>query len=144
MQDRRGAAPAGAEKVSRLPMALVALSGASAALVLVQAMLAGRFIYVDPDLVDLHEIVANLLFLVVLAQGVVAYLAMSRGLATRADVAAAIALVALVTAQIGLGYSARDGGEAAALHVVNGVLVFGVALVAFMLARAMRVGSRAT
>jgi hypothetical protein len=123
---------------SRLPMALMLVSGLTAALVLVQAMLAGRFLYIDPDLIDVHEIVANIVFLSALAQAILAYLAMSRRLATRADLVAAVVLVVLVIAQIGLGYSGEEGGEAAALHVANGVLIFGVSIVAFMLARAVR------
>jgi hypothetical protein len=31
-----------------------------------------------------------------------------------------------MTAQIGLGYAGRDSGEAAALHLPNGVLIFGI------------------
>jgi hypothetical protein len=135
MQDQPDAA---ATTPSRLPMALMAVSGLTAALVLVQAMLAGRFIYIDPDLIDVHEIVANLVFITALAQAILAYLAMSRRLATRADLVTSVILVVLVIAQIGLGYSGADGGEAAALHVANGVLVFGVSIVAFMLARAVR------
>ena len=35
-------------------------------------------------------------------------------------------LVVLVVAQLGLGYSGRDSAGAAALHVPNGVLIFGI------------------
>ncbi|RIK46002.1 MAG: hypothetical protein DCC58_04720 [Chloroflexi bacterium] len=138
MQDRR-VQSSGGSAPSNLPIALTIVSGITAALVLVQAMLAGRFLYINPDLVDLHEIVANVIFLTALAQVVLAYLAMSRKLATRADLVVAAVLMVLVTAQIGLGYSGREPGEAAALHVANGVLVFGVAIVALMLSRAVRV-----
>jgi hypothetical protein len=129
---------------SRLPMALMIVSGITAALVLVQAMLAGRYLFGDSDLLDTHEVVANLVFLSALAQAVLAYLAMSRRLATPPDLVASIILVVLVIAQIGLGYAGEDGGEAAKLHVPNGVLVFGVSIVAFMLARAVRATSAAS
>ena len=138
MQDRTGPV---AGTPSRLPLALMLVSGLTAVLVLVQALLAGRFLYIDPDLLDAHEIIANLVFLSVVAQAILAYLAMSRRMATRADLIAAIVLVVLVTAQIGLGYAGEDGGEAAALHVANGVLLFGVSIVALMLARAVRATS---
>ena len=42
-------------------------------------------------------------------------------------------LVVLVVVQIGLGYGGRDSGTAASLHVPNGVLIFGLSIVAHML-----------
>jgi hypothetical protein len=96
------------------------------ALVLLQALLAGRWIgKLDEDYLNLHEIVANLVFLAVLALG---------GLAIALGVPAAwktrfvglhALLVVLVVAQIGLGYGSR---EAIAWHVPNGVLIFGLAV----------------
>lgn len=117
---------------TRLPQVLLLVSGLTAVLVLVQAILAGRFIYVDSDLVTVHEIVANVVFLSAAAQAIITYLALSRRLATRANLVTALVLAVLVIAQIGLGYSGKDNGEIASLHVANGVLVFGLAIVAFM------------
>ena len=99
------------------------------AVVLLQALLAGQWIgKADNDYLDLHEIVGNVVFLVALALG---------GLAIALGVPAAwkvrflalhALLVVLVVAQIGLGYGGRDSGEAAAWHVPNGVLIFGLSV----------------
>jgi hypothetical protein len=115
MQDQ--SAPVSGEP-TRLPLALMLVSGLTAALVLVQAMLAGRFLYIDADLIDVHEVVANIVFLSALAQAILAYLAMSRRLATRADLVAAVVLVVLVIAQIGLGYSALGFRHAHITHAL--------------------------
>jgi hypothetical protein len=42
----------------------------------------------------------------------------------------------LVVVQIGLGYAGDDGGNAAAWHIPNGVLILGLSVVAFMQTRA--------
>src|SRR5215218_1167061 len=65
--------------------------------ILVQAFFAGRGLFLDNDLIDVHGGLGNLTLL-------------------------------LVIVQLALGYSGRDGGQAAAWHVPNGVLVFGLSL----------------
>ena len=120
---------------STLSTGLTTITGITAILVLVQAVLAGRGWFVDADYIDLHEILSNFIFVVVLVQSALAFVAMRRGLATRALLAVSAALVVLVVAQIGLGYGGRDSGEAAALHVPNGVLIFGLSVAGALLAR---------
>jgi hypothetical protein len=127
--------PATQTTSSGLGTALTGVSALTALLVLVQAVLAGRGWFVDPDFIDIHEIVANVVFLVALVQAVLAFVAMRRGLATRAVFGVAVAVVVLVVAQIGLGYGGRESDEAASLHIPNGVLIFGLSIVAFMQAR---------
>jgi hypothetical protein len=114
---------------------LIAVSGLSAALVLLQAFLAGRGWFKNPDFIDIHEVVANVVFLVVLAQAVLAALVARRGQRGWAMFGMNAALVVLVVAQIGLGYAGRESGEAAAWHIPNGVLLFGLSIVAHLQAR---------
>ena len=95
------------------------------ALVLLQAFLAGRGLYKDYDLIDVHGLVANLVFLVAVAQVVLAFLVVGRG----APLLLGGALVLLVVVQIALGYAGRDSGEAAAWHIPNGVLIAALATV---------------
>jgi hypothetical protein len=102
------------------------LTVATAVLVLAQAILAGRGWFVDLDLIDVHGLVGNLTFLVAIGLVVLAYLAWSRGTLGRLELGLSALLVLLVAAQLGLGYSGRDSAGAAALHVPNGVLIFGI------------------
>jgi hypothetical protein len=96
-------------------------------LVLVQAILAGRGWFVDLDLIDVHGLVGNLTFLVAIGQAALAYLGRSRGGVGRLELGLSGALVLLVVAQLGLGYGGRETAGAAAWHVPNGVLIFGIA-----------------
>ncbi len=102
------------------------------ALVLIQAILAGRGWFRDFDLLKTHGDIGSVTWLVVIAQLVLAYL--NRQTLGRIPLYLGIALVVLVSAQLGLGYSGRDSANAAAWHVPNGVLIFGLASVAFGLA----------
>jgi hypothetical protein len=98
------------------------------ALVLVQAFLAGRGWFVDPDYIDVHEVVANLVLLLALA---LVGLAIALGAPATwriALIAPNVVLVVLVVAQIGLGYGGRESSEAAAWHIPNGVLIFGLSV----------------
>lgn len=102
------------------------------ALVFVQAVLAGRSQFVDADAIDIHEIVANVITVVVVAQ---VLLAVAAGFTPLLRLPAWTALlVVLVVAQTGLGYVGRDEADAAAIHVPMGVLVFGVAMLTTVLA----------
>lgn len=94
-----------------------------AGLILVQAFIAGRHLFGEWG-ITAHGIIGNVVFtlgVVVLALSLV-------GPRRTAMVAAAAALVVLLTAQIGLGYVGRTSLEAAAWHVPNGVLTFGLAV----------------
>ncbi len=101
------------------------------ALVFVQAVLAGRSQFVDADAIDIHEVVANVITVVVVAQ---VLLAVAAGFTPQLRLPVWTALlVALVIAQTGLGYVGRDEPDAAAVHVPMGVLVFGVAMLTTVL-----------
>jgi hypothetical protein len=102
------------------------------ALVLLQALLAGRGWFGGDDYrdyFDVHEIVANFVLLDAL---VLLGLAIALGAPATwrvALIAPNAVLVVLVVAQIGLGYGVKDGSaEAGAWHVPNGVLIFGLSI----------------
>jgi hypothetical protein len=98
------------------------------ALVLLQALLAGRGLYDDLDYFDIHEIVANLVFLDGIALVGLA-IAIGAPAAWRpALIVPNVLLVLLIVAQIGLGYGIRDNLEAGAWHIPNGVLIFGLSV----------------
>jgi hypothetical protein len=105
-------------------------AGLFTVLVLVQAVLAGRGWFVDFDLIDIHGMVGNLVFLVAVAMVAIARFAMPESNERKTLVIMSGILVLLVVAQIALGYSAtadNPSSEAAALHIPNGVLIFGLA-----------------
>lgn len=104
-----------------------AIAAVTATLVFLQAVLAGRFLFVDPDAVNLHEIVANTLSGLIFAQVALAFLT---PFSNRNPIRVASGLLAaLIVAQTGLGYIGRDEADAAALHVPLGVLIFGLSSV---------------
>jgi len=100
------------------PLAIVV-----AVLVLVQAVLAGRALFGSWS-ITVHGVVGNATFALAAVLAVVA--AVTR--AGRHAVAVAVALAVVLTAQIGLGYAGRDSVDAAAWHIPNGVLAFGLAV----------------
>jgi hypothetical protein len=141
--------PATSEPRSGLWTALKIIAAITPLLVLVQAFLAGRGLfadneYINGDYIDIHGFVANIILLVAIAQAVLAYLAMARGYTTRTLLGVSIAIVVLVVVQIGLGYAGDDGGNAAAWHIPNGVLIMGLGIVGHMLTRTPAGAVRAT
>ena len=93
------------------------------ALILIQAFLAGRFLF-GGWTITVHGIIGNATFAVAAVLAVVAVV-------RRADVVAVltpVALALLLTAQIGLGYSGRTSLGARAWHIPSGVLSFGIAV----------------
>lgn len=111
-------------------------------LVLVQAVLAGRLLWAGADVRGLHGQIGNLVFLLAVAQVVLALLAGLAGRERRALIGASVVLVLLLVLQLGLGYAGRDGGEPAAWHIPLGVLIFG--LTAASVSLALRAGRGAT
>jgi hypothetical protein len=95
-------------------------------LVLLQALFAGRGLWLNRDFIDYHEILANILFIVVVVQlALTVAIGIPGGLGKRLLWLNA-ALVVLVLIQTGLGYSGRTELEARAWHIPLGVLIFGL------------------
>ena len=94
-------------------------------LILVQAALAGRFLFVDHDAVDIHQAVANGLSALVIVH--VALVLVTRTKWSRRVPVLTALLAILVIVQTGLGYAGRDSADVLAIHVPVGVLTFGVA-----------------
>lgn len=90
-------------------------------LVLLQAVLAGRYLYDGADIAA-HGHVGNATF----AVSVLAAVAAWRAGLDRRHLGLAVAVVLLTFSQTGLGYTARNSTEAAAWHLPLGVLTFGV------------------
>ena len=90
--------------------------------VLVQAFIAGDHLF-KAGAIDIHGYIANGVFTLVVVSLLLAFLTKE----PKVQIGLAIALVALVSAQMGLGYSGRDSLDAASWHVPNGVLIFGIA-----------------
>jgi hypothetical protein len=105
-----------------LAVAHLVLAWAIALLVLVQAALAGQWMFQGGD-ITVHGILGNTTFALTVL-GVV--LTVVRRLPGRVF-ALAVALVALTFAQVGLGYVGRETAAAASWHVPNGVAIFGLA-----------------
>jgi hypothetical protein len=95
--------------------------------VLVQAFLAGRGIYPgDRDLIDTHGIVANLVFLLAVAQLVLAFLASKESRQRGLLLGLSGLLIVLTVAQIGMGYGIEDNLDLGGWHILNGVLIMGL------------------
>lgn len=96
--------------------------------VLIQAVFAGRGLFLNTDNLTIHGGIGNFTFLLVLVQLALVAFARFQGRARTMLLGTSALLVLLVVVQLGLGYSGRDGGQAAAWHVPNGVLIFGLAV----------------
>ena len=94
-----------------------------AVLVLLQAFLAGRFLFGNWS-VAAHGVIGNITFAVSVACLATAVLAR----VGRHAIAVAAVLALLLTVQVGLGYAGRTSGDAAAWHIPMGVLAFGLAI----------------
>ncbi len=90
------------------------------ALVAVQAVIAGQHIFGSWG-IDAHAAIGNAAFSIAILVTAIAFFRLdSRSLSIVGAV-----LIVVLSAQIGLGYSARDSGGAAALHIPLGVATFG-------------------
>lgn len=102
-------------------------------LVLLQAMLAGMFISGEEiDAKDVHEMVANLMFVVIVIQLVLAYLV--RDWSRFGLWIWVLLLLVMVIAQTGLGYAGRDESLPVAMHVPLGVFIFGFSMLISVMA----------
>jgi hypothetical protein len=106
-------------------LAFVVLTAVVTLLVLVQAALAGQFLFGTGD-IEVHGYVGNASF----ALGVVAVVIAFAGRLSGLVVALSTALVALLFAQTGLGYVGRESTTAASWHIPLGVTAFGVSAAA--------------
>lgn len=102
-----------------------ALAWLIVALVLVQAVIAGRSdrLFGSWD-IGIHGTIGNIVFALALANLAIAV----RRHSDRAVVVTAAALVAVLTAQLGLGYAGRNSIAAAGWHIPVGVAAFGLAV----------------
>lgn len=104
---------------------LLAIATVNVVIVLIMAVLGGRF-FVSPSIIDIHGYIGNFVFLLVIAQAALLFLAGIGGRLGKALLGLALLTVLLVIAQIGLGYSGRESATALSLHIPNGVLIFGL------------------
>ena len=102
-------------------------------LVLVQAALAGMFISGEElDALDVHEMVGNLLLMVVVAQLILGFLV--RDWSRFGLWIWVLLLLVLVITQTGLGYLGRDETLGTVVHVPLGVFIFGFAMLISVMA----------
>ncbi len=105
-------------------------------LTLVQPVLSGFGTFDGRSgLVNVHEMVANFLFLLALVLFALAFVSGFQH--KRRMLIWSGLLLALIFVQIGLGYSGRSSGVSLALHIPNGVAVFGTAIVLSLLSFGM-------
>jgi hypothetical protein len=99
----------------------------TAVLVFIQAFLIGQFFYGgNGGAVGTHGWIGNLTFLgAIILTGLALYGARRGEVSSRIS-GLAILVTVLVIAQLGLGYSGREGGIPAQLHIPNGVLIMGL------------------
>jgi hypothetical protein len=97
-----------------------------AALVLLQAFIAGRGWFKDFDLIDTHGQIGQGVFLVAVVQSALAFLVFG---ARRLPAIVSAVLLVLTGLQLALGFASEDSSTAASLHIPNGVLIFGLATV---------------
>lgn len=105
--------------------------GAVALVVLVaaQAVIAGQHLFGSWG-IDVHAMLGNAAFAVTVAMTAIAFLQLDK----RALRVVGVVVVVVLSAQIGLGYSARESDSAAALHIPLGVAVFGVVVYQLLIA----------
>jgi hypothetical protein len=124
----RGPTGSAVARPGLLPI-LKGVAGLFAMLVLAQAALAGNGWFLNRDLIDVHGLVGGALVVAAAVQAVLVFL-----VGASADVRGQLRFVAasilvLVAAQYVLGFAGRESGQAAAWHVPNGVLIFGLSTV---------------
>lgn len=104
------------------------LTVVTAVLVLVQALFAGRGLWLNRTFIDYHEILANILFLMAVAQAALVLATGIPGQLGKRLLWLNGLLAVLMVVQTGLGYSGREELEARAWHFPVGVLIFGLAV----------------
>src|SRR3712207_3719840 len=100
------------------------LSGLTMLLVLIQAVLIGQGLFLgDLSRITVHGWIGNVTFVGVIVLAALSAIGVRRGELSRPAIGLSVLAALLTIAQIGLGYSGRDGGLPAALHIPNGVLI---------------------
>ncbi len=113
----------------RLALAYRVVSALIVVLVLLQAVLVGRGWFLgEGNLVKIHGNLGSLTFLAAVALGAIALALRPSARHWLRFLAPIAILIILVAAQLGLGYSGRKNSDAAALHIPNGVLIFGLSV----------------
>lgn len=101
-------------------------------LVSVQPILGGWLLYRDRGAIDLHAVVANGIFVIAV---LLVALSLTSGFSRKLRMAGwSIAMLVMITAQMGLGYGAEGRPTVAALHIPVGVFIFGASLVLMLFA----------
>jgi len=118
------------------------LSIAAGILLVLQAFLAGRGYFRDPDLIEIHGYVGELTFLVAIGMIISAWLGRASGRYGQTELGLAVATLVLVVAQLGLGFSTRDNLTLVAWHIANSILITGTvsAVIALTLRRPVSAG----
>lgn len=112
----------GAVQRAGLAAAHRALVIALPVLVLIQAAIAGQYLFEGAS-ITVHGILGTVSFVVTVALVALAATRRRSGL----QFAVAVALAAMTFAQVGLGYVGRDSTAAASWHIPLGVAIFGLA-----------------
>lgn len=110
-----------------------ALAGIAAALVLIQAVLAGQWLAGNAAIIEVHGWLGSGTFLLTLLLAGVSLLGWRQGVFDSKPFAVSVGLALLLIAQLGLGYVGRSNATAASLHLPLGVLIFGALLTLFAL-----------
>lgn len=114
------------------------IAGITAALVLIQAMLAGQWIGGNLAVIVTHGWLGNGTFLLTLLLTGMSFLGWRQGLFDARPLAITGVIGLLLVAQLGLGYAGRSSAVAASLHIPLGVLIFGALLTLFVLVLPVR------
>jgi hypothetical protein len=116
----------GTNNRSNLMLAMKIVAVLYAALILIQAIIAGRGWFKDFDLIKTHGDIGTGVLLVAIVQVVLAFMVFG----PRSSLTIGFAVVAILTfAQLGMGYASDENSTAASLHIPNGVLIFGLSCV---------------
>ena len=105
--------------------ALIGLAALNVILVLIMAILGGRF-FVSPSIIDIHGYLGNLVFLLFVGMAGLLYMSKPGGPLGKVLLGLSVLAVVMVVGQIGLGYSSRTSVDALTFHIPLGVLIFGV------------------
>ena len=103
------------------------LSGVLAVLILVMALIAGRWMALAEWDIEVHGWIGNGVFVLAVVNFALAIYRRT----TTAELTVAAALAMLTFAQVGLGYVGREELEARAWHIPNGVLLMALSTYQF-------------